>query len=81
MTTPSTSQNPFTSKATIPKPPEKPSSKPSESKAPANLASFLKLVSEASVIKDQAAVRRDEIKEVRARTQAQAIIKVARIKN
>lgn len=66
---------PFTSSATVPK------SKPTISKGPMNLASSLKLVSKSSVAKAQAAIEREGMKDLRAQTQAQAIVDAARIKN
>lgn len=71
---------PFTSTSTLPKIQTHPI-RPSQSKGPINLASSLKLVSENSLAKSQAAIEREGMKDLRASTRSQAIVDAARIKH
>lgn len=75
-----TSHKPFTNASTIPKP-QRNQVKSSGSKGPVNLASSLKLVSENSVAKAQAAVEREKMKDERAQNCSQAIVDAAKIKH
>ncbi|EGG07822.1 uncharacterized protein MELLADRAFT_55795 [Melampsora larici-populina 98AG31] len=80
-TAPSAAKKPFTSDATIPKPTNTSSSKPSGSyKPPVNLASSLKLVTENSTLKTQALIEKENRKDARADARADALVEAARIK-